>query len=266
MIEATAFVGCWMALGWVLHLDANSYLLLGVPLTALFQRAIAGRSIRALWVRDPSCWRVDRAAIVLACIIAAYPGYLLVRSLPPRNWVQSGWMTCALLGSLPAGVALRALDARGKRALLACLGTAGAIGTAFMIAAAFVAPRSQLHTRDVAAMMRVAATSFVLYLAVTFVLEEVSFRGAIDAHVYTPGSPRSLRTAVLVSALWGLWHVPIMPSQVPIAVRVISALVIHTVIGIPLSIYWRRSGNLAVPAVTHAFIDAVRNALLGTPG
>src|SRR5262245_22320876 len=102
MIEATAFLGCWMALGWVLHLDANSYLLLGVPLTALFQRAIAGRSIRALWVRDPSRWRVDRATIVLACIIAAYPGYVLVRSLPPRNWVQSGWMTCALLGSLPA--------------------------------------------------------------------------------------------------------------------------------------------------------------------
>jgi membrane protease YdiL (CAAX protease family) len=37
---------------------------------------------------------------------------------------------------------------------------------------------------------------------------------------------------------------------------------VHTIIGIPLSIYWRKSGNLAVPAFTHAFIDAVRNALI----
>ncbi|HYU38522.1 MAG TPA: hypothetical protein VEM59_01630 [Acidimicrobiia bacterium] len=35
--------------------------------------------------------------------------------------------------------------------------------------------------------------------------------------------------------------------------------------GIFLSIYWRRSGNLAVPGFTHAFSDAVRNVLVGVP-
>jgi membrane protease YdiL (CAAX protease family) len=38
--------------------------------------------------------------------------------------------------------------------------------------------------------------------------------------------------------------------------------VIHVIIGVPLSLYWRRSGNLAVPTTAHAFIDAVRNMLL----
>jgi hypothetical protein len=33
-------------------------------------------------------------------------------------------------------------------------------------------------------------------------------------------------------------------------------------IGIPLSQYYRRGGqNLAVPGITHAFVNAVRNAL-----
>jgi membrane protease YdiL (CAAX protease family) len=31
-------------------------------------------------------------------------------------------------------------------------------------------------------------------------------------------------------------------------------------VGIPLSLFWRRSGNLFVPAAVHALIDAVRNA------
>jgi membrane protease YdiL (CAAX protease family) len=35
--------------------------------------------------------------------------------------------------------------------------------------------------------------------------------------------------------------------------------------GIFLSIYWRRSGNLAVPGVTHAVSDSVRNVLVGVP-
>jgi hypothetical protein len=35
--------------------------------------------------------------------------------------------------------------------------------------------------------------------------------------------------------------------------------------GVPLSIYWRRSGNLFVTVAPHALIDAVRDALLVLP-
>jgi ABC-type transport system involved in multi-copper enzyme maturation permease subunit len=37
---------------------------------------------------------------------------------------------------------------------------------------------------------------------------------------------------------------------------------VHGIIGIPLSLCWRRSGLLFVPALVHAFIDAVRNGLI----
>jgi membrane protease YdiL (CAAX protease family) len=36
----------------------------------------------------------------------------------------------------------------------------------------------------------------------------------------------------------------------------------HCLVGVPLSFAWRRSGNLAGPALAHAGLDAVRNALM----
>jgi hypothetical protein len=42
---------------------------------------------------------------------------------------------------------------------------------------------------------------------------------------------------------------------------VLALVAVHSLIGVPLAIFWRESGNLAVPAFTHALIDGVRNAL-----
>jgi membrane protease YdiL (CAAX protease family) len=39
-------------------------------------------------------------------------------------------------------------------------------------------------------------------------------------------------------------------------------LIVHCAIGVPLSLGWRRTGRLVAPALAHALIDAVRNALL----
>jgi membrane protease YdiL (CAAX protease family) len=41
-------------------------------------------------------------------------------------------------------------------------------------------------------------------------------------------------------------------------------LAVHTLIGIPLAVAWRRSGSLALPAAAHAIIDGIRNTLLAT--
>jgi hypothetical protein len=38
-------------------------------------------------------------------------------------------------------------------------------------------------------------------------------------------------------------------------------LLFHSLVGVPLSLFWRRSGNLAVPAFAHAWIDALRDSL-----
>lgn len=68
-------------------------------------------------------------------------------------------------------------------------------------------------------------------------------------------------TALLVSALWELWHLPIGLDQASLPFVIAQLLVVHCAIGVPFSIYWRRSGNLFVPGSTHALIDAVRDAL-----
>ena len=36
-LVAPVFIALWMALGWTLKLDPNQYLLLGTPLTVIFQ-------------------------------------------------------------------------------------------------------------------------------------------------------------------------------------------------------------------------------------
>lgn len=100
-------------------------------------------------------------------------------------------------------------------------------------------------------------------------VEEVSFRGAFDAHVFHAGESGGILSAVLVSALWGLWHLPVVlnlhSTTQPVLLLAPQLIAVHCAIGVSLSIYWRRSGNLFVTGFTHALIDAVRNALLILP-
>lgn len=93
-------------------------------------------------------------------------------------------------------------------------------------------------------------------------LEEVAFRGAFDAHVYHPGDGRGFLTALWVSALWGMWHVPLLLGRGHLSMLSAGLISVTCAIGVPLSIAWRRSGNLFVPGLTHALVDALRDAIL----
>jgi membrane protease YdiL (CAAX protease family) len=48
-----------------------------------------------------------------------------------------------------------------------------------------------------------------LYYPASFLLEEVAFRGALDAHVHYDGERGGWLSAVFISALWGVWHLPV---------------------------------------------------------
>ena len=81
-----------------------------------------------------------------------------------------------------------------------------------------------------------------------------------------PLSPRRPRpdtdraTALYGSALWGIWHLPVM--SIALGIWTIPYLVaVHTILGYVLVTAWRRTGNLAAPGIAHAVSDALRNAV-----
>lgn len=268
-LHAAGFVGLWMALGWVLHLDPNSYLLLGVPLVLLFQLSVRRQPLVRLWVRDADRFRLDGPGLVLALLLAILPGVDLVETLHSPKWSSQApeilWLLCSLAGAFAAAFSLRRFTAETWRALRFGLLTAGVIGCLLMVAAFLF----RVHTHHAvlaltAAQGKKGLYSLLEYLPVCFLLEEVAFRGALDAHVQRPGNQHGILTALYISALWGLWHLPISGAQGFWQIVVLAVLLplIHMATGVFLSLAWRRGGNLAVTALIHAFIDAVRNLLL----
>jgi membrane protease YdiL (CAAX protease family) len=252
--EGVLFVAIWMGVGWSLALDPNAYLLVGIPLTIVFQRFVRREPIRALWVRESPPFG-GKGWLVPAVLLAIQPSLSLTEAFGARQWVICGWMVAALVGAVAAGYALVHLRRDSIRPFLFCQLTAGTIGIGLMIAAR-MASASQHEPLPL-----VGLRDFLLYFPVCFVLEEVSFRGALDSHLHHAGERFRFISALLGSALWGVWHLPALPVEARSLVTALALAVTHSLIGVPLAIYWRKSGNLAVPAFTHALIDGVRNGL-----
>jgi len=252
-IEGTLFVALWMSLGWALELDANSYLLAGIPLTILFQSLVRRAPLRALWVDGAPAFQARGLAIAAALAIS--PSCSLFNAASAKEWIVVGCMASAIAGSVAAGYALLHFRRETLRPFLLCQLTAGSIGIALTVAARF-ASQIQLPPRPLRGLQ-----DFSLYFPVCFILEEVSFRGALDSHLYQRGDRFPFASALFGSVLWGVWHLPILPAQSQSVGVAIALAVSHSLIGVPLAIYWRRSGNLVVTAFAHALIDAVRNAL-----
>src|ERR1017187_4676566 len=78
--QAIAFVAVWMIIGWVFHLDVNSYLLVGVPLVVAFQIFVRKKSLVALWVRDAATFWFSILGIILGLAFATMPTINLVQS------------------------------------------------------------------------------------------------------------------------------------------------------------------------------------------
>lgn len=257
-----AVVGAWMLLGFALHTDGNTYLLLGVPLLWLFQRLVARRPVAELWFAQPGAFALPWWGWLLAA------GFMV---LPVRNllvWHDAGWATrlwlaCAALGAVPLAWSL----ARGTRAqwreLALCLALAGSVGVLTVLLSFLLRTPSD---RTLADRVIEGLRSFILYLPVCFMLEEVFFRGGLDSYLVRGGTRAPWLSATFLSAVWGWWHLPIvhLGTEHRVAQLVtlfISLPLIHCGVGVFLSIFWRRSGLLLVPVAAHAFIDAVRNAL-----
>jgi len=262
-IEITLTVAFWIALGIALHLSAYAYLLLGIPITAVFQWGVRREPLRALWLRSAQPFRLDFAGWLIALLLAAYPCYRFVTYLPsgPQP-AKAGLYLCAIAGAFPAAYTLRNFHRATVRSLLLCLAIAGSIGVAIMVGGAVAGGAAH---RTLAQRLSIGIAALLMNLPLTFAVEEVSFRGAFDSYLHHSDEPHGFVTALFVSALWGLWHLPIGLGQAPLPLVIAQLLVVHCTIGVPFSIFWRRSGNLFVPGSTHALIDAVRDALFVLP-
>jgi membrane protease YdiL (CAAX protease family) len=266
-IEVLAFVGLWMALGWIFHLDTNSYLLIGVPLVVLFQRFVRQRPLRQLWVRDAAAFRLGLVGSVIAVFLILSPGYdLIFVAVPKKSWIVVLWFLCAVAGAVFAAFAITQQRASAARRAFPSFISAVLIGMAIMATSALAShhgigvPLSKLF---------LLLKQFLLYFTVTFVLEEVAFRGALDSHIYqlpTDGQQRggsAWVSAIFVSALWGIWHLPLLPTGggAAFAAAIPVLIIVHTLTGVPLSFCWRASGTLVLPAAAHALIDSYRNCV-----
>jgi membrane protease YdiL (CAAX protease family) len=269
-----AVVGAWMALGLWLHLSGEAYLLVGVPLLLVFQTLVARRPIAELWFRGqapapapPWCWAAAAAFL-------AFPGYSLVSHWAGSGWDIRLWYVCACAGSFPLGLSFARISRATLRVLAVCLATGGVLGVLLVLVPAWIGHHAAgaVHTPGPLAgpyrpKLVEMARSFFLYLPVVFLLEEVFFRGGMDSYLHRSDDRDPWVSAGFVSALWGLWHMPLMLpgllhlSVAPAAIGfvVVAVMAVHYTIGLPLVFAWRRTGLLFVPGLVHALIDTVRN-------
>lgn len=257
-IEAVAFVAIWVAAGYLLPISSNAYLLLGIPLTVGFQVLVRHRPIRELFAANTTRFTLGRRGLAAAAALALVPAYFAVQAVARADWTLVGWYLAAVAGAFLAAFSLQASSVSNVLRSAALPIAVGASGFALVYGVMHLATGAPL---PVGAAVAAFAKYTALYFPATFLLEEVAFRGSIDSHVHHHGEARGWWSAILVSALWGLWHLPVV-SGLPFAVHLPEVVVVHVVLGVPLSLAWRRSGNLAGPALAHAVNDAVRNAFM----
>jgi membrane protease YdiL (CAAX protease family) len=258
--EAIAFVAVWVAAGYLLPISSNVYLLLGIPLTIGFQLVVRRRPVRELFAAGTDRFRLDRRGAIVAAALGAVPLAFAVRSTVTGDWSGLGWYLAATIGAVCAAFALRAGGVRSALRAAALPVAVGSTGMALVYTGIHIATGVPLSVRAIAESLLLYTA---LYFPATFLLEEVSFRGAIDAHVHHPGERRGLGSAVFVSVLWGLWHLPVSRGlPFPFPLQVAELVVVHVALGVPLSIAWRRTRNLAGPGLAHAVNDAVRNGFM----
>ncbi len=262
-----AVIASWAAAGYWFHMGGNTYLLLGVPLLLVFQWGIARRPIAELWFKQPCGAPLPWWGWLVAGLFMLPSLFLLIHGWGRFGWIYYIYLLCAAVGAVPLAYSIARFSRSTVRPLQLCFVTAGAFGT--MVAARIALLKwlhSEFHPSAAVAVVHarsgllVGVQSFLMYLPIGFIVEEVFFRGGLDSYLQRPGDRGPWWTACFLSALWGLWHLPIVPAHSILGTLVL--VMVHMLIGVPFSLYWRSSGMLFVPAIVHAFIDAVRNALI----
>jgi hypothetical protein len=265
ILVAALVIALWVIAGAAMHLGPAAYLLLGVPLMLGFQWRVARRSIWNAWVARGERPPLDGPALAIAALAAAVPAWTLAAphlGAASPVALSPTWAMTSIAGAFIAGQAIRSQRRDALvRALPATLAALAAMALLFSLHA-LQQHRSPLPARLDAATLLPAFASAIIYFDVSFIVEEVAFRGVLDPYLLGDerGPNAALASAVVGSALWGAWHLPIVfaPGTVqPLAMaRVILG---HAGIGLLLCLAVRRAGTLVPGAAAHALGDAFRD-------
>jgi hypothetical protein len=84
--EGAAFVVVWVAIGLIFDLGdsinrQSIYLLIGIPLTIVFQLFVRRRPLNELWVRNGPKVETRTVFVPLVIVLLIVPIYLLVRDI-----------------------------------------------------------------------------------------------------------------------------------------------------------------------------------------
>lgn len=260
-VEVVSFVAAWMTCGWLFTLDSSAYLVLGVPCTILFQRFVRRRPLRTLWVREAPPFRLGGGGIAIASILSVMPLLELAATMTQPDLGGTLFSTCGVVGAIGAAYAMRHFEREHIRPLVLCLvvtSSLDAIQWSLVMACGLITMTSIENAAVVRPCILIA--SLLEYMAIAFVIEEVTFR-MLDSHLRQEGRFRGLLSALVISVAWGLWHLPVVGEEATWSV-VGMLLCIHVPYGICLSYFWWKTGNLVIPALCHSLGDAIRNAIL----
>ncbi len=264
-----------MLLGSIFHLTTPQYTLLSIPIMLIFQLGIQRQSLLTLWVRSGPPLRIDVQFIILWLIFSIVPIYDMLNASSRGDLWNALADGAAIIGAFGLAYALRAMQAATARQIGLCLLTAGGIALLLSLLLLLLPHILHVHISGQPAVTK--APSFLMILQaglgrfllgpIGFVVEEVLFRGALDTYLHLGEPGTGWWSAIFVSALWGLWHLPdaANPAQwgyIPhFFSTMVGLLVAQIAVGVPLSLWWRKSGNLVVTDTTHAFLEALRSVL-----
>lgn len=269
-------VAVWFILGFLLQLTFPEpvlpvYLLLGVPLLLIFQLGIHRQPLRTLWVRSGPPFVLDGPFFILWVLFSLFPIYAVVREVLRLHLANAAEYSVAIIGAFGLAYALRAMQARTWGQLVLCILTVGFIGLLPQFLSLLLPHLVHIHTAHpvtttqptLLQSLEIAAEWFLIS-PVGFVVEEVFFRGALDTYLHRGEEGIGWLSAIFVSALWGVWHLPGQALSGNLLFAVVGTVLPQILVGVPLSLWWRKSGNLAVTNTAHGLLEAVRNALVGT--
>jgi CAAX prenyl protease-like protein len=268
-LESVAFVALLIGIGLAFDMSPQLYVALTAPATILFQLYVVRRPLHEMWVRNGPALKATTIVPWLSALLAIPPAIALITGHYGDSAAVIVWFLCVIAGAVPASYVIRNRAPETMRFVFLCFVTAGLVGTA-ILSLNLIAEVKDLAARktdflDLAGSDLLALVeSFVVLFPGYYLLEEVTFRGAIDSYVQRPGEGHGVRSAIFVSVLWGVWHFPVVKGGSPGEV-IASMLILQGAVGPLLSYWWRRSGNLLVPAVTHDFLDSFRNAIGFSP-